>query len=89
MKKLFVFFAVLAIMKVKAQDNVFTYNYQSNLLNKDQKELEVWTTLGTGLQDYCRGFKHSLEFEVGLGGKRQTAFYLNYGYSIASPSQRE
>lgn len=24
---------------------------------------------------------HSLEFEIGLGGKLQTAFYLNYGYS--------
>ena len=51
------------------------------MLNKGQKELEVWSTLGTGRQDYYRGLNHSLEFELGLGGKLQTAFYLNYGYS--------
>ena len=30
---------------------------------------------------YYRAFEHRLEFEVGLGSKLQTAFYLNYGYS--------
>lgn len=81
MKKLIVLAAILAILKVEAQDRVFTYTYQSNVLNKGQKELEVWTTLGTGRQDYYRALNHRLEFEVGLGGKLQTAFYLNYGYS--------
>ena len=81
MKKILVLVAILAIVKVEAQDRIFTYTYQSNVLNKGQKELEVWSTLGTGRQDYYRGLDHSLEFEMGLGGKLQTAFYLNYGYS--------
>lgn len=81
MKKLLLLVAILAIVKVEAQDRVFTYTYQSNVLNKGQKELEVWSTLGTARQDYYRGLDHSLEFEMGLGGKLQTAFYLNYGYS--------
>jgi len=81
MKKLIVLVAILAIMKTEAQDRVFTYTYQSNVLNKGQKELELWTTLGTARQNYYMGLNHSLEFEVGLGGKLQTAFYLNYGYS--------
>jgi len=81
MKKLIVLSAIFAFLNVQAQDRVFTYTYQSNILNKGQKELEVWTTLGTGRQNYYRGLNHSLEFEVGLGGKLQTAFYLNYGYN--------
>ena len=81
MKKLLILVAILAMFKVEAQDRVFTYTYQSNVLNKGQKELEVWSTFGTGRQDYYRGLNHSLEFEVGLGGNLQTAFYLNYGYS--------
>ncbi|HEY3371021.1 MAG TPA: DUF6662 family protein [Prolixibacteraceae bacterium] len=81
MKKLFIAMAILTAVTVQAQDRVFTYTYQSNVLNKGQKEIEVWSTLGTGRQDYYRGLDHSLEFEVGLGGKLQTAFYLNYGYS--------
>jgi len=81
MRKILFIAAMIAALGTNAQDRVFTYTYQSNVLNKGQKELEVWTTLGTGRQDYYRGLNHSLEFEIGLGGKLQTAFYLNYGYS--------
>jgi hypothetical protein len=81
MKKIILIAAFLVAIGAVAQDRVFTYTYQSNVLNKGQKELEVWTTLGTGRQDYYRGLNHRLEFEIGLGGKLQTAFYLNYGYS--------
>ena len=81
MKKNLFIAAFMLTIGAHAQDRVFTYTYQSNVLNKGQKELEVWSTLRTGRQDYYRGFNHSLEFELGLGGKLQTAFYLNYGYS--------
>jgi len=81
MKKILFIAAFMVAIGVQAQDRVFTYTYQSNVLNKGQKELEVWSTFGTGRQDYYCGLNHSLEFEVGLGGKLQTAFYLNYGYS--------
>jgi hypothetical protein len=81
MKKILFLAAFLVAIGAVAQDRVFTYTYQSNVLNKGQKELEVWSTLGTGRQNFYRGLNHSLEFEVGLGGKLQTAFYLNYGYS--------
>jgi hypothetical protein len=81
MKKLLFLGAFMVAISAIAQDRVFTYTYQSNVLNKGQKEIEVWTTLGTGRQDYYRGLKHSLEFEIGLGGKLQTSFYLNYGYN--------
>lgn len=81
MKKILFVAAFLVAIGAVAQDRVFTYTYQSNVLNKGQKELEVWSTFGSGRQDYYRGLNHSLEFEVGLGGKLQTAFYLNYGYS--------
>ena len=81
MKKILFIAAFLVTISAVAQDRVFTYTYQSNVLNKGQKELEVWSTLGTGRKDFYRGLNHSLEFEVGLGGKLQTAFYLNYGYS--------
>ncbi|HLN72055.1 MAG TPA: hypothetical protein VK205_02095 [Prolixibacteraceae bacterium] len=83
MKKLLFLGAFMAFISAQAQDRVFTYTYQSNVLNKGQKELEVWTTLGTGRQDYYRGLNHRLEFEIGLGSKLQTAFYLNYGYSAS------
>jgi hypothetical protein len=81
MKKILFIAAFMMAISAIAQDRVFTYTYQSNVLNKGQKEIEVWTTLATGRQDYYRGLKHNLEFEIGLGGKLQTSFYLNYGYS--------
>lgn len=81
MKKILWAVAILFATESIAQDRIFTYTYQSNVLNKGQKEIEVWSTLGTNRQDYYRGLNHRLEFELGLGGKLQTAFYLNYGYS--------
>lgn len=60
-----------------AQDRLFTYTYQSTVLNKGQRELEVWNTLRTGRDDFYARLDHRTEFEIGLGGRLQTAFYLN------------
>lgn len=69
-----------------AQDRIFNYVYQSLVLNKGQREIEVWTTLRTGRNDYYRRLDARAEFEVGLGKRLQTAFYLNYkGKASAHP----
>lgn len=56
MKKIFFSTAILffAMMNSYAQDRVFNYTYQSAVLNKGQKELEVWTTVISGKKDYYR-----------------------------------
>lgn len=81
MKKILLFSVLLLSLSTQAQDRLFTYTYQSNVLNKGQKELEVWSILSDGRDNFYRAFDHSLEFEVELGGRLQTSFYLNYGYS--------
>lgn len=60
-----------------AQDRIFNYTYQSTVLNKGQREVEVWNTLRTGRDDFYARLDHRTEFEIGLGGRLQTAFYLN------------
>jgi hypothetical protein len=60
-----------------AQDRLFTYTYQSSVLNKGQRELEIWNTLRTGREDYYARLDNRSEFEIGLGKNLQTAFYLN------------
>lgn len=64
-----------------AQDRIFTYTYQTAVLNKGQKEIEIWNTYHTGREDYFRAIRNRMEFEVGLGGNLQTAFYINLGTS--------
>lgn len=81
MKKILIFSILLFSLSAHAQDRLFTYTYQSNVLNKGQKELEVWSTMRTGRDNFYRAFDHSLEFEVGLGGNLQTSFYINNSYS--------
>lgn len=83
MKKLLALIAIIGFVNANAQDRLFTYTYQSGVLNKGQKEIEVGSTFLNGRENYYKGAEHRLEFEVGLGGKIQTAFYLNYGYSTA------
>ena len=79
MKKIFIIASFLALSAINsnAQDRIFNYTYQSNVLNSGQKELEVWTTLLTGKQNYYREIQNRVEYEVGLGSNLQVAFYLN------------
>ena len=84
MNKILLGFALIFIVsQAPAQDRVFTYTYQSGVLNKGQKEIEVWSTLSGGRNNFYRSLDHSLEFEIGLGHRLQTSFYLNYGSSSA------
>lgn len=81
MRKLIILVALINVGAMYGQDRLFTYTYESVVLNKGQKELEVWTTMHNGRTNYYQGFNHRVEFETGLGANLQTAFYLNYGYS--------
>jgi hypothetical protein len=81
MRRMLLIMMVISSVQVFAQDRLFTYTYQSLVLGKGQKEIEVWSTLRGGRNDYFRGIDHRLEFEIGVGKRLQTAFYLNYGYS--------
>ncbi len=70
-------FLILSTMSLMAQDRVFNYTYQSTVLAKGEKELEVWTTVLQGKKDYYREIQNRVEYEVGLGSNLQTSFYLN------------
>ncbi len=60
-----------------ANERLFSYTYQSNVLGKGQREIEIWNTFHWQRDDFYRSFRHRIEYEVGLVGKLQTAFYLN------------
>ena len=76
-KSLVILFILVNALEIKSQDRLFTYTYQSGVLNKGQKEIEIWNTFHWGRDDYYRAFRHRIEYEVGLGKNVQTAFYLN------------
>lgn len=68
---------LLGVYSVTAQDRLFTYTYQSIVLNKGQREIESWNTLRTGREDFYARYDNRTEYELGLGNNLQTAFYLN------------
>jgi len=68
---------LMASQMVIANERVFSYTYESSVLNAGQREIEIWNTFHWQRQDYYRRFRHRIEYEVGLGGNVQTAFYLN------------
>jgi hypothetical protein len=84
MKKIILLFAILNFSTIYGQDRLFTFTYQSNVLSKGQKELEIWNTLRSGRNEYYSRFDNRTEFEIGLGSKLQTAFYLNLTSSTTS-----
>ena len=68
---------LLGVTTIQAQDRLFTYTYQSTVLNKGQRELESWHTIRTSREDYYVRYDNRTEYEIGLGKNLQTAFYLN------------
>lgn len=77
MKTKIIAILLLSSMSILAQDRIFNYTYQTNVLGKGQKELEVWTTILQGKKNYYREIQNRVEYEVGLGSNVQVAFYLN------------
>ncbi len=84
MKHILTFLFILLITSVSiAQDRLFAYTYQTNVLNKGDFDLEFQNTFSTGkvgaYSPYVFGqhLDQRVEFEVGLGRNVQTAFYLN------------
>ena len=69
---------VLVPGESSASDRLFAYTYQSSVLGKGDVELEPWFTYATGRETTYTRLDHRLEFELGLGGGLQTAFYFNY-----------
>ena len=76
-KSIFVTLLAISFVSIQAQDRLFTYTYQSGVLNKGQREIEIWNTFRTGKNDYFARLDNRAEYEVGLGKNLQTAFYLN------------
>src|ERR1051325_3144227 len=71
-----------------ASDRQFTYTYQSKVLGKNQREIEIWNTYATGRNSFYNRLDHRSEFEIGLTNRLQTSFYMNYSseHSFVSDS---
>ncbi|MDQ3019047.1 MAG: hypothetical protein M3R36_00505 [Bacteroidota bacterium] len=67
----------LTLNTAHSDDRKFSYTYESSVLAKNQKDLEVWTTYKGGREYFYSVIENRMEFEIGLTKKLQTAFYLN------------
>lgn len=69
-----------ALGSAPARGNVrhFSYTYESGVLGKGEKEVELWTTWRSGRNAFYSRFEHRLEYEMGLSDRLMTALYLNW-----------
>jgi hypothetical protein len=80
----------LGALTINAQDRYFARTYNSNVLPKGSFDIEAWHTSRFGHEgQYFHAQDQRLEFEVGLGGNVQTAFYFNHYQKSISDSQNE
>lgn len=66
-----------------AIDRRFTYTYESGTLGAGEREIEPWTTLRLGRNEYYRALDHRLELEFGITDRLMTAWYLNLSSETA------
>lgn len=79
--RIFIFFVIVFVTFssiVKSDDRKFTYTYETNMLAKNQADLEIWSTYRGGKESFYSRFDNRMEFEIGLTQRFQTAFYLNF-----------
>ncbi|MGH2643076.1 MAG: hypothetical protein ACRDE2_03945 [Chitinophagaceae bacterium] len=92
MRKGFILFSGLIVYSIlsNAQDRVFTYTYQSNVLTPQEREIEVYNTFHFGRQDFYRAYQSKIEFETGIAQNLQASFYLitntQTGYNLKNDS---
>jgi len=71
--------ALVFAFSAYSNERKFGYTYQSLVLGKGNKELEIWTTARIGKDiPYYGAIDNRMEFEWGITNKLQTAFYLNF-----------
>ncbi|MFN8391491.1 MAG: DUF6662 family protein [Bdellovibrionota bacterium] len=78
--------ALLAAGTAHADERMFTYSYEADVLPKDQLEFEHWTTLRADKDngDFTAwDFREELEY--GLTDRLTTAAYLNFTSEYVSP----
>ncbi len=79
MKKIIIIVLVFFTASGYSNERKFGYVYQSSVLGKGNRELEIWTTARIGKDiPYFAATDHRVEFEWGLSNKLQTAFYVNF-----------
>src|SRR5678810_823141 len=66
-----------------ATERRFTYTYESATLGAGEREIEPWTTLRLGRNEYYRAIDNRLELEVGITDRLMTAWYLNLSSAAA------
>lgn len=92
MKKIVLTFLsiVLFVSFVSAQDRIFNYTYQSNVLTPQQREIEVFNTFHFQREDFYRAYQSKIEFETGIAKNLQSSFYLIMntatGYNLGNDS---
>jgi hypothetical protein len=73
-----VFAALLLPATVQASDRLFTYTYETPVIQAGQVELEPWLTATVGKDHYYFRLDHRMELEWGIARGVQTALYLNF-----------
>jgi hypothetical protein len=81
-KQLYILASIVIVISALADNSFanrrrFSYTYESPVLPKGAKELELWNTLRLNKDKWYRRLDNRVEYEVGLGGNFQTALYLN------------
>ena len=61
-----------------ANERLFTYTYETPVLQAGQVEIEPWFTSKMGRDAYYHRLDHRMEIEWGLGKNVQSAVYLNF-----------
>lgn len=81
---------VLFISFTSAQDRIFNYTYQTNILTPQQREIEVFNTFRFQRQDFYRAYQSKIEFETGIAKNLQSSVYLILntatGYNLKNDS---
>lgn len=81
MKRYILALIFISVGTAYGQCRIFTYADQSSTLKKGEKDVELWTTLFSGKENYYFGVEHGFNFDVGLSNRMQATLGLNYGYA--------
>ncbi len=67
---------------VQANERKFSFTYETSVLPKGAREIELWNTDRRGRSYFYRRLDQRIEYEFGVSANLMAALYLNYSWRV-------
>ncbi|MFA6455835.1 MAG: hypothetical protein WCW40_03355 [Bacteroidota bacterium] len=86
----YIFFSIIVLagmQNLQANERKFSFTYETSVLPKGAREIELWNTDRRGRAYFYRRLDQRIEYEFGVSDNLMSALYLNYTWRVKDSNE--